>query len=161
RWEALGSGTAFVGLLDGSAAIGAASRSVKADELAAAKRLGIELREYVLGYDGIAVVVHPGNPIAELTVGQLSDLFTGKGANWRELGGPDLPVHRISRPSYSGTHAFFRDKVLRRGNDKGPEDFTPGTEIVEENGAILKKVAADPAAVSYLGLGWLSPEVKA
>jgi phosphate transport system substrate-binding protein len=160
RWEALGSGTAFVGLLDGSAQLGASSRSVKAAELAEAKRLGFELREYVLGYDGIAVVVHPANPVGELSIAQLSDLFTGKVRNWREVGGPDLPIHRLSRPSYSGTHAFFRDKVLRRGNDKGPEDFAPGTEILEENGAILKKVAADPGAVSYVGLGWLSPEVK-
>ncbi len=161
RWEALGSATAFVGLLDGSAALGASSRSVKADEVAAAKRLGLELREYVLGYDGIAVVVHPGNPVGELSIAQLSDLFTGRIRNWSEVGGADLPVHRISRPSYSGTHAFFRDKVLRRGNDHGPEDFAAATEVVEENGAILKKVAADPAAISYVGLGWLSPAVKA
>ena len=103
KWEALGSGTAFVGLLDGSAQLGAASRGVKENEVAEARQRGIELREFVIGYDGIAVVVHPGNPVSELTVAQLSDLFTGKLRNWREVGGPDLPVHLISRPSYSGT----------------------------------------------------------
>ncbi len=160
KWEALGSGTAFVGLLDGSAQLGAASRGVKENELAEARKLGIELREYVIGYDGIAVVVNPGNPVAELTIAQLSDLFTGKVRNWREVGGADLPVHLISRPSYSGTFSFFRDKVLRRGNDKGPEDYAAGAELVEENGAILDKVARERGAISYVGIGWVTPAVK-
>jgi phosphate transport system substrate-binding protein len=160
KWEALGSGTAFVGLLDGSAQLGAASRGVKENEVAEARQRGIELREFVIGYDGIAVVVHPENPVSELTVAQLSDLFTGKLRNWREVGGPDLPVHLISRPSYSGTFSFFRDKVLRRGNDKSPEDYAPGAEFVEENGAILEKVAREPGAISYVGIGWVTPAVK-
>jgi phosphate transport system substrate-binding protein len=160
KWEALGSGTAFVGLLDGSAQLGAASRGVKENELTEARKLGLELREFVIGYDGIAVIVHPGNPVAELTIAQLSDLFTGKVRSWREVGGPDLPVHLISRPSYSGTFSFFRDKVLRRGNDKGPEDYAASAEFIEENGAILDKVAREPGAISYVGIGWVTPAVK-
>ncbi|HYL06835.1 MAG TPA: phosphate ABC transporter substrate-binding/OmpA family protein [Thermoanaerobaculia bacterium] len=160
KWEALGSGTAFVGLLDGSAQLGASSRGVKENELAEARKLGVELREFVIGYDGIAVIVHPGNPVAELTIAQLSDLFTGKVRNWREVGGADLPVHLISRPSYSGTFSFFRDKVLRRGNDKGPEDYAAGAEFIEENGAILDQVAREPGAISYVGIGWVTPAVK-
>jgi len=160
RWEALGSGTAFVGLLDGSAQLGASSRGIKENEVTEARQRGVELREFVIGYDGIAVVVHPRNPVSELTVAQLSDLFTGKLRNWREVGGPDLPVRLISRPSYSGTFGFFRDKVLRRGNDKGPEDYAPSAEFIEENGAILEKVAREPGAISYVGIGWLTPAVK-
>jgi phosphate transport system substrate-binding protein len=160
KWEALGSGTAFVGLLDGSAQLGAASRGVKENELAEARKLGVELRELVIGYDGIAVIVHPGNPVNELTIAQLSDLFTGKVRNWSEVGGPDLPVHLISRPSYSGTFSFFRDKVLRRGNDKGPEDYAASAELVEENGAILDKVAREKGAISYVGIGWVTPAIK-
>ncbi|HVR08532.1 MAG TPA: phosphate ABC transporter substrate-binding/OmpA family protein [Thermoanaerobaculia bacterium] len=160
KWEALGSGTAFVGLLDGSAQLGASSRGVKENELAEARKLGVELREFVIGYDGIAVIVHPGNPVAELTIAQLSDLFTGKIHNWREVGGPDLAVHLVSRPSYSGTFSFFRDKVLRRGNDKGPEDYAASAEFIEENGTILDKVAREPGAISYVGIGWVTPAVK-
>jgi phosphate transport system substrate-binding protein len=160
KWEALGSGTAFVGLLDGSAQLGAASRGVKENELTEARKLGMELREYVIGYDGIAVIVHPGNPVAELTIAQLSDVFTGKARNWNEVGGQDLPIHLISRPSYSGTFSFFRDKVLRRGNDKGPEDYAAGAEFIEENGAILDKVARERGAISYVGIGWVSTAVK-
>jgi phosphate transport system substrate-binding protein len=160
KWEALGSGTAFVGLLDGSAQLGAASRAVKQGELADAGKLGIELREFVIGYDGIAVVVNPANPVTELTVAQLSDIFTGKLRDWSAVGGPSLPIHLISRPSYSGTFSFFRDKVLRRGNDKGPEDYATTAEMVEENGAILQKVAQDRGAISYVGIGWVTPAVK-
>jgi phosphate binding protein len=161
HWEALGSGTAFVGLFDGSAQLGASSRGVKESEIAEARKMGIELREFVIGYDGIAVVVNLENPVTELSVAQLSDLFTGKIRNWRDLGGPDLPIHIITRPSYSGTFSFFRDKVLRRGNDRGPEDYSPYSEVIEENGAIVKKVAQERGSISYLGIGWVTPEVKA
>jgi phosphate transport system substrate-binding protein len=100
RWEALGSATAFVGLLDGSAQLGASSRTVKESELADARKMGVELREYVIGYDGIAVIVHPDNPVSALTVAQLSDVFTGKVRNWSEVGGPpaqDAPRFRRCR----------------------------------------------------------------
>jgi phosphate transport system substrate-binding protein len=160
KWEALGSGTAFVGLLDGSAELGAASRAVKDNELAEAKKLGFELREFVIGYDGIAVIVHPANAIGELTLTQLADLFTGKLRNWKDVGGADRPVHLVTRPSYSGTHVFFRDKVLRHGNDKGPEGFAPAAEVIEENGAILQRVAQDRGAISYVGIGWVNAQVR-
>ncbi len=161
KWEALGSGTAFVGLLDGSADLGASSRAVKQSEIAEARQRGVELREFVIGYDGIAVIVGPDNPLTELTVAQLSDLFTGKIRNWSEVGGPDLAVHVLTRPSYSGTSSFFRDKVVRRGNDKGSEDYVAGAEVIEENGALVKRVAAERGAVSYVGIGWVTSEVKA
>jgi phosphate binding protein len=159
--EALGSSTAFVGLFDGTAEIGQSSRPISDKELSRAKDLGLELHETVIGYDGVAVVVNPTNPIASLSIAQLADLFTGKVANWRELGGADLAVRLISRPSYSGTHAFFKERVVRRGNAKGPEEFAPTTEFIEENGAIVAAVAGDPRAVSYIGLGWLEGQVKA
>jgi phosphate binding protein len=159
--DALGSSTAFIGLFDGSAQIGAASRTVNEKELARAKELGLRLNETVIGYDGVAVIVHPSNPISSLSVAQLAELFTGSITNWRQLGGTDTAVRLISRPSYSGTHAFFKERVVRRGNAKGSEEFAPATEFIEENGAILDAVAGDPRAVSYVGLGWLGQKVKA
>lgn len=160
--DALGSSTAFTGLFDGSAQIGAASRPVNEKELNRARELGLRLNEAVIGYDGVAVIVHPTNPIASLSVAQLAELFTGSITNWRQLGGADSAVRLISRPSYSGTHAFFKERVVRRGNAKGSEEFAPWTEFIEENGAILDAVAGDPRAVSYVGLGWLGQKkVKA
>jgi phosphate transport system substrate-binding protein len=155
RWESIGSSSAFVGLLDGSAALGASSRGIKPEELERAHELGIELREYVIGYDGIAVIAHPDNPVSELTLAQLAAIFRRREPSWSDFGGRALAVHRISRPSYSGTHSFFKDAVLRRTGAKSAADFAPSTEMVEETDEILRKVAADPAAISYVGLGFV------
>jgi phosphate transport system substrate-binding protein len=159
--EALGSATAFVGLFDGSADIGASSRPVNDKELEEARRLGVSLEELVIGYDGIAVVVNPKNHLGQLTIEQAARLFTGEIDNWSQLGGPDAPVHIYSRPGYSGTHSFFKEKVLRRGNAKGPEEFAASTVFVEETGELVKRVAADPDAVGYAGLGWVDDSVHA
>jgi phosphate binding protein len=159
--EALGSKTAFVGLFDGSADLGASSRPVNADELAQAARLGVTLREYVLAYDGIAVIVHPGNGLRGLTLDEVAQIFTGRVRNWSAVGGDDAPITVLSRPSYSGTHAFFRDKVLRHGDPKATDDFAPGARAIEDNRELLRAVAADEHAIAFVGHGWLSPAVRA
>jgi phosphate binding protein len=161
RWEGLGSATAFPALLDGTADVGAASRSVNADELARAREAGVELREFVLGYDGIAVIVHPSNPVASLSIEQLSALFAGKVGSWRELGGAELRPALYVRPAYSGSHAFFKDKVLRRGVRGGTEEFAPDAHVVEHSEALLAAVARDPSAVGFVGMGWVRPGVAA
>ncbi len=158
--EALGSSTAFAGLFDGSADIGASSRPIKAKELDDARRLGVALQEFVIGYDGIAIITHPDNPVRSLTLEQASQVFGGEVTHWSQVGGPDAPIRRLSRPSYSGTHSFFKDKVLRLGNRSSERQFAPDTEIVEHNEDIVAAVAADPTAVSYVGLGWTSDDVR-
>jgi phosphate binding protein len=155
EWESLGSSTAFVGLFDGSADLGASSRPVKPAELAQARAEGIELREYVIGYDGMAVIVHPSNPIQDLSIDQLSEIFAGKISSWARLGGAEHPIDLLSRPSYSGTHVFFKDVVLRRGKSGATDEFAAGTEFVEETSKIVERVAKDPDAISYVGLGFV------
>ena len=159
-WEGLGSGTAFVGLFDGSADLGASSRSIKESEIEQAAAIGLQLREYVLGYDGIAVLVHPSNPVGDLTIDQLSAIFSGAIDDWSVVGGPNRPIHRVSRPSYSGTHGFFKDHVLRKGRKDGKEEFAPETEFVEHSADIVERVATNPDSVTYLGMGWVGPTVK-
>lgn len=134
---------------------------MKESELEEAGRLGIRLKEYVLGYDGIAVLVHPGNPIESLTLRQVSDLFAGEVGRWSELGGPDRPVRLVSRPSYSGTHGFFKEVVLQLGGEAGEREFAAETEWVEHSEDIVRRIAEDPDAVAYLGMGWIGPGVKA
>jgi phosphate binding protein len=158
HWEGLGSATAFVGLLDGSADIGAASRPVNATELADAERLGLRLTEYVLGYDGIAIIVHPDAPLAAIALPDLARVFTGEITTWRQLAGPtapDQPIRLIARPAYSGTHAFFKDKIL------GGKAIAPRAELVESSEDIAKAVAADPLAISFVGMAWVTPSVRA
>jgi phosphate transport system substrate-binding protein len=159
--EALGSSTAFGGLFDGSADLGASSRPVNAKEIAEAERLGVSLSETVIGYDGLAVIVHPDNPIAALGIDEASRLFRGEVQSWKELGGPDLPVRRLSRPTYSGTYEFFRDKVVRRGDSKASGELAADTHFLESSRAIAEAVAADPGAVAYAGLGWVGKGVRA
>ncbi len=160
EWEGLGSSTAFIGLFDGSADLGASSRPINEAELAEARALGLKLKELVLAYDGMSVFVHPSNEVPVLTLEQLSRIFQGRVTNFREVGGPDRPIRLLSRPSYSGTHAFFRDKVLRRGNAKGPEEFAASTEWVEHTADIVERVARDPNAISYGGMAYARPKVR-
>ena len=147
--EALGSSTGFAALFDGSAELGAASRPVKATELEEAARLGIRLQEHVVGYDGIAVVVHRDNPIESLSVGQLRQLFSGAKNNWADLGGSAGAIELVSRPSYSGTHGFFRDRIL--GADTS---FAKSTRYLEKTQDIVDYVVAHPHALAFVGIGW-------
>lgn len=160
-WEALGSSTGFVGLFDGSADLAASSRPISEAEQTEAKRRGLQLREWVIAYDGIVVLVHPTNPLPALTLDQASRIFQGKVRNFREVGGPDRAIELVARPSYSGTHAFFKEKVLRRGNAKGPEEFAESTLYLEHSSEIAERVASRPGAISFLGVGWLRPTVRA
>ena len=157
-WESLGSGTAFVGLFDGSADLGASSRSIKSSELDEAQKLGIRLKEYVLGYDGIAVLVHPSNPVPSLTLEQLAAIFRGQILRWSAVGGPDRPIRLISRPSYSGTHGFFKKAVLRRTDDQA--EFAEQTRFVEHSEDIAREVAGQPDAISFLGMGWQRDDLR-
>jgi phosphate binding protein len=159
-WQALGSKTAFVGLFDGSADIGASSRPINADELKQATQLGVKLQELVIGYDGLSIIVHPSNNLPSLTINQLSDLFTGRIANWKELGGADLPVELVARPTYSGTRSFFDEKALRRGDPKGPEKLFPSAKALEKNEEIVPYVEQHAGAIAYVGLAAVSKKVR-
>src|SRR5439155_25805611 len=77
------------------------------------------------------------------------------------VGASAAPIAVLSRPTYSGTQSFFRDKVLRHGNAKGPEDFAASARIVEDNRALIAAVGDDARAVSFVGHGWLTPAVRA
>lgn len=150
--DALGSSTGFAGLFDGSADLAASSRPIKSSEVDEAERLGIKLKEHVIGYDGIAVVVHRDNPVASLSIDQLRQLFSGEIKDWSELGGLAGPVEVVSRPSYSGTHGFFRDRVLRAKGSKA--SFASSTRYFETNHELVDYVAAHPNALTFIGLGW-------
>ena len=115
-----GSGTGIAALINGTVDIANASRSIKPEEAEEAKANGIEAIEFTVARDAIAIIVHPRNPVNQLTLQQISDIYSGKINNWREVGGDNRPIVRLSRETNSGTHVYFLEAVLRRGKRTKP-----------------------------------------
>ncbi len=155
-----GSGTGIAALLNGTTDIAISSRDIQDKEIAHGKAKGIEPVESVVALDGIAVIVNPTNKIAKLNVDQLSAIFTGKTINWSELGGMGKKIVALSRDRSSGTHVFFLEHVLRKGNAKGPEEYGTSGLLLPSSQAIVDEVAQRPDAIGYIGLGYLSNKVK-
>ena len=154
-----GSGTGIAALINGTCDIAEASREMKRQELDLAKKNGHDVREYKVAVDALAVVVHPSNPVKQLSVEQLSGIFTGKIVNWNEVGGKDKKILTLSRERNSGTHVYFLEHVVRKGNEKGPEQFAPAVLMLPSSQAIIEEVAQSESAIGYIGLGYVSDRV--
>jgi len=111
-----GSGTGIAALINGTVDIANASRQIKPEEIQQAKVNGVNPVEYVVSRDAIAVIVNPENKVYQLTLQQLSDIYSGKISNWNEVGGEKREIVRLSRETNSGTHVFFLEKVIRLGD---------------------------------------------
>lgn len=155
-----GSGTGIAAIINGTCDIAQSSRRMKDLEVGLAKQRGREVQEWEVAVDALEVIVHPSHPISQLTIGQLSDIFTGKIGNWKELGGPDQPILVLSRERNSGTHVYFLEHVVRKGNEKGPEEFGPRTLMLSSSQAITEEVAQSPSAIGYVGMGYVTDRQK-
>jgi phosphate transport system substrate-binding protein len=155
-----GSGTGIAALLNGTVDMANASRRIKDEERADAEANGIEPVEHVVAGDAIAIVVHPSNPVAGLTIPQLSAIFSGKITNWREAGGQDRPIVLLSRESNSGTHVFFLEEVVRQGDKNDRTLFSPDTLLMPSSEGISSEVRQNPNAIGYDGLGYVTPDQK-
>lgn len=149
-----GTGTGFAGLKDGYGDLAAASRPIKAAERAELVALG-DMRsaqaEQVIAIDGLAIVVHPDNPVQSLTTGQLAELFAGEIRNWRELGGPDLTVQLHARDNRSGTWDTFNELVLARQG----KTLSDSARRYESNDALSRAVTLNRGAIGFTGLASL------
>lgn len=155
-----GTGTGIAALINGTVDMANASRAIKEEERAQAQANGIEPVEHVVAGDAIAIVVHPSNPVQRLTIPQLSDIFSGKITNWREVGGEDRPIVLLSRESNSGTHVFFLEEVVRRGDPTDKTLFSPDTLLMPSSEGISAEVRQNPNAIGYDGLGYVTPDQK-
>lgn len=151
-----GSGTGIAALINGTVDIANASRAMKDKEVAAALENGIEPVEFTVAIDALAVIVHPENPISRLTIDQLADIFTGRISNWRELGGPDAPIVVLSRETNSGTHVYFLEEVVRKGNKENKDIFAPQTLLMPSSEGITSEIRRNPNAIGYDGLGYVT-----
>ncbi|RIL11916.1 phosphate-binding protein [bacterium] len=152
-----GSGTGIAALVNGTVDIANASREMKDEEMAEARAKGMDPQEFVVAIDALAVVVHPSNPVDRLTVDQLADLFSGRATNWRDVGGRDAPVVLVSRETNSGTHVYFLEEVVRKGDADNPDIFAPQTLLMPSSVGITSEVQRNPNAIGYDGLGYVNP----
>lgn len=151
-----GSSTGFRAMLEGNADIAMASRRIKdterndlqvagyADPLAE----GVD-GEVVVGLDGVAVIVHPDNPIRELSIDQVRDIFVGTVSNWSQIGGPDLPIVVHARDGKSGTFDTFDSLVM---ND---QPMVASVKEFESNANLSDAVRAEPGAIGFTGLSYV------
>jgi phosphate transport system substrate-binding protein len=157
-----GSGTGIAALENGTVDIANASRRVEPQEAATAKKnTGKEPREYMVGYDALAVYVSKSNPLEEINLEQLAAIYEEGGTvtKWSEMSvkmpaGAD-EIIRVSRQSNSGTYAYFREAVLGRGRD-----FKLGSRDMHGSKDVVELVSKTPGAIGYSGMGYAIPEVK-
>jgi phosphate transport system substrate-binding protein len=155
-----GSGTGIAALINRTVDIANASRKIKPEEIDAARANGVEPVEYVIARDAIAIIVNHQNPVERLTIDQISDIYSGKIKNWSEVGGDDRPIVRLSRETNSGTHVYFLEEVLRKGNSEDKTLFSTDTLLLPSSEGITSEVRDNPNAIGYDGLGYVTPDVK-
>ena len=156
-----GSGTGIAALINGTCDIAQSSRDMTPKEYELGRSKKLDIKEISVGIDALAVVVHPENPVQDLTIAQLSDMFTGKIKNWKEVGGKDEPILVLSRERNSGTHVYFLEEVVRKGKKDGPEEFASSVLMMPSSQAIEQEVSTNKAAIGYFGLGYLNPKIRA
>ncbi len=150
-----GSGNGAKSLINGTCDGADMSRFMKNTEFEAAVAKGVMPVAHVVAMDGIAIIVHPANPVGALSVEQVRDIYLGKVTNWQQLGGPDVNLVMISRDTNSGTYETFAKLVMHK------ERVVAGTEYVGSNGAVRQRVQNTRAAIGYVGLGFVDETVKA
>ena len=150
-----GSGDGAAALVDGRCDIAIMSRFMKEKEFKKAVENGVFPVAHVVAMDGVCVVVHPSNPITQLSTSQIRDIYTGKITNWKEVGGSDLDIVAISRDTSSGTYETFHGLVMNK------EEMGSKVEYVNSNPQAHARVKTTVGAVGYVGIGFLDANVKA
>jgi phosphate transport system substrate-binding protein len=159
-----GSGVGIAALINGTADIANSSRHLEPEEVEKAKKHnGHEPTQFMVGYDGLAVYVHKSNPLNEISMEELGEIYRegGKINKWSEIGVKSIPgsksddIIRVSRQNNSGTYHYFRETVVGKKNDfkQGSLDMNGSKDVVEQ-------VAKTPGSIGYSGLGYATPEVK-
>lgn len=150
-----GSGVGISALVEGTTDIGMSSRKMKMGEKIKLNDAGKAVKEAIVAYDALAVVVNPANKINQLTREQIEGIFTGKTKNWKEVGGDDMQIVVYSRESSSGTYDFFKEHVMSNKNYASSVLSMPAT------GSIIQSISQTKGAIGYVGFAYVEKEVKA
>jgi len=144
-----GTGVGFAALQNQTTDLCNASRKAKASEIAnCMKAFGKRPTEYKVALDGLSIYVNAENPLKELTVAQVGEIFSGKIKNWKEVGGADMPITLYSRENSSGTYDFFKEHVLEG------KDFAASAQTMPGTAAILQAIGKDKTGIGYGGAGY-------
>lgn len=147
-----GSTTGFAALIDSTAQIGMASRPAKPAEIAAATAKGVTLKETIVAYDGVAVIVNAKNPVKGLTKKQVEQIFTGDVADWSATGGSSGPISIYTRNTSSGTYSEFKELAMKK------RDYAPSAQKMAGNEQIAAEVGKNANGVGYVGLAYVKAE---
>jgi phosphate transport system substrate-binding protein len=150
-----GSETGISALKQGQTDIAMSSRSLKLGEKLYFQEEHSVYNEKIIAYDALAIIANHRNGIDQLTLEQISNIYTGKIKNWRELGGEDLPIIVYSREPSSGTYDFFNEFILNH------ERLDSNVIKVPDNEGLLKKIHQNKGGIGYIGLGHFNTDVKA
>ena len=148
NYNPTGSGAGITAVQEGTCDIGLSSRALKDEEKAAG------LKETVLAYDGIAIIVHPDNPVSDLSIEQIAKLYTGEITNWKDVGGSDAEVVLIGREAASGTRDGFESIT-------GTKDKCQYRQELTSTGDVITAVSQNPDAIGYASLAAIKDSVKA
>ena len=129
-----------------AANIGMSSRALKLEEN--------NLHPVMIAKDAIAIIVHPSNPVQNLALDRIRDVFSGKIRNWKELGGSFHPIDIVTREEGSGTRESFQNFVM------GKEDINLGALVQDSNGAVRQVISSDSSAIGYISLGLVNDQVN-
>ena len=150
-----GSGTGIAALINGTTDICSSSRPIKKDEVAQLeKKYGYKGLEIRVAMDGLAIYVHKSNPVKQLTMAQVKDIFTGKVTNWKDVGGANKPILLYSRENNSGTYEFFKEHVLNK------QDFAASAQHMAGTAALINAISKDPNGIGFGGSAY-AKNVKA
>ncbi|MCB0253333.1 MAG: phosphate ABC transporter substrate-binding protein [Caldilineae bacterium] len=155
-----GSGTGIAALINGTVDIANASREMKESEIEEARANGFDPVEHLIAIDALAVIVNPENPVDRLSIDQLADIFTGRITNWKEVGGNDEDIVLVSRETNSGTHVYFLEEVVRKGDSDNTDIFAPQTLLMPSSVGITSEIQRNPRAIGYDGLGYVTEHEK-
>ena len=158
-----GSGVGIAALIDGTTDVAQASRGIKATEIEAAENNGVYPYEIQVATDALSVIVHPSNPVFELTIAQISAIYTNQITNWNEVGGNDAEIVVLSRDTNSGTHVFFKEHVVQMAGlptEDTSLEYGPDVLFLPSTKQGVDEVASNPNAIFYPGLGYMTDEVK-
>ncbi len=150
-----GSGDGAAALVDGRCDIANMSRFMKDKEFKSAVAKSIFPVAHVVAMDGVCLIVHPSNPVKALTKAQIRDIYMGKIKNWKDVGGPSMPIVAISRDTSSGTYETFHGLVMNK------QEMASNVEYVNANPQAHARVRNTRGAIGYVGLGFVDRNVKA